>query len=36
MKKVFALLLTLAMVLRLAACGGDDTATEDTTEDTTT
>ena len=33
MKKLFALLLTMAMVLSLAACGGGDTA--DTTEDTT-
>ena len=33
MKKVFVLLLTLAMTLSLAACGGDDTATEDTTSD---
>ena len=42
MKKLFAMLLSLTMVLSLAACGGDDTATEDTTgadtstEDTTT
>ena len=36
MKKVFALLLTLAMVLSLAACGGNDTETSDTTEDTAT
>ena len=35
MKKLFALLLTLAMVLSLAACGGDTTA-EDTTGDDTT
>ena len=36
MKKLFALLLTLAMVLSLAACGGSsDTSTEDT-EGTTT
>ena len=37
MKKLFALLLTLAMVLSLAACGGDsaDTA-EETTDDTQT
>ena len=35
MKKLFALLLTLAMVLSLAACGGtDETTTEETTEDT--
>lgn len=34
MKKLFALLLTLAMVLSLAACGGD-TTTEDTTGDDT-
>ena len=35
MKKLFALLLTLAMVLSLAACGGDSTeTTEETTEDT--
>jgi len=34
MKKLFALLLTLAMVLSLAACGGDTTA-EDTTGDDT-
>ena len=37
MKKLFALLLTLAMVLSLAACGGDSTeTTEETTEDTQT
>ena len=42
MKKLFAMLLSLTMVLSLAACGGDDTTTEDTTgadtstEDTTT
>ena len=30
MKKVFALALTLAMVLSLAACGGDEPATDDT------
>ena len=35
MKKLFALLLTLAMVLSLAACGGNET-TEETTEDTQT
>ena len=33
MKKLFALLLTLAMVLSLAACGGTET-TEETTDDT--
>ena len=38
MKKLFALLLTLAMVLSLAACGGGDTTdtTEDTADDTQT
>ena len=36
MKKFLALLLSLVMVLSLAACGGDDTATEDTTDDTAT
>ena len=36
MKKLFVLLLSLAMVLSLAACGGDDAATEDTTTDDTT
>ena len=36
MKKVFVLLLTLAMTLSLAACGGDDTTTDDTTTDDTT
>ena len=36
MKKLFALLLTLAMVLSLVACGGSDTTTEDTSEDTAT
>ena len=36
MKKLFALLLTLAMVLSLAACGGTDTATEETADDTQT
>ena len=36
MKKLFALLLTLAMVLSLAACGGTDTTAEETTEDTQT
>ena len=37
MKKLFALLLTLAMVLSLAACGGDSTeTTEETTENTQT
>ena len=36
MKKLFALLLTLAMVLSLAACGGTDTTTEETTDDTQT
>ena len=40
MKKLFALLLALAMTLSLAACGGEtsteDTSTDDqTTEDTT-
>ena len=35
MKKLFALLLTLAMVLSLAACGGNDApAEEETTDDT--
>ena len=34
MKKLFALLLTLAMVLSLAACGGNDAPAEETTEDT--
>ena len=34
MKKLFALLLTLAMVLSLVACGGSDTTTEDTSDDT--
>ena len=35
MKKLFALLLTLAMVLSLAACGGDSSDTaEETTDDT--
>lgn len=34
MKKLFALLLTLAMVLSLAACGGSDTAPADDTENT--
>ena len=36
MKKLFALLLTLAMVLSLVACGGSDTTTEDTGDDTAT
>ena len=37
MKKLFALLLTLAMVLSLAACGGDSSDTaEETTDDTQT
>ena len=37
MKKLFALLLTLAMVLSLAACGSDGSdTTEETTEDTQT
>ena len=38
MKKLFAMLLSLTMVLSLAACGGDTTGdtTEDTTGDTTT
>ena len=38
MKKLFSLLLTLAMVLSLAACGGGDTTdtTEETTDDTQT
>jgi len=36
MKKLFALLLTLAMVLSLVACGGSDTTTEDTSDDTAT
>ena len=37
MKKLFALLLTLAMVLSLAACGSDTAdTTEDTTDDTQT
>ena len=36
MKKLFALLLTLAMVLSLAACGGSDTATTEDTSDETT
>ena len=37
MKKLFALLLTLAMVLSLAACGGDTADTsEDTADDTQT
>ena len=36
MKKLFALLLTLAMVLSLAACGGNDAPAEETTEDTAT
>ena len=36
MKKFLALLLSLVMALSLAACGGDDTQTEDTTEDTAT
>ena len=35
MKKVFALLLTLAMTMSLAACGGD-TTTDQTTDDTAT
>ena len=34
MKKLFALLLTLAMVLSLAACGGTESTTEETTDDT--
>lgn len=34
MKKLFALLLTLAMVLSLAACGGGDTAPADDAENT--
>ncbi len=34
MKKLFALLMTLAIVLSLAACGGDDAATTDDTGDT--
>lgn len=34
MKKLFALLLTLAMVLSLAACGGSDTAPADDAENT--
>lgn len=36
MKKLFALLLTLAMVLSLAACGGDTTAEDTTGDDTNT
>ena len=36
MKKLFALLLTLAMVLSLAACGGDTTAGDTTGNDTNT
>ena len=36
MKKLLTVLLSLAMVLSLAACGGDDTTTEDTTTDDTT
>ena len=35
MKKVFALLLTLAMALSLAACGGNDTTTEEPAGDST-
>lgn len=35
MKKLFAMLLTLAMVLSLAACGGSDTATDEGSGDTT-
>ncbi len=36
MKKFLALVLSLIMVLSLVACGGGDTATEDTTTDETT
>ena len=34
MKKLFSLLLALAMSLSLVACGGSDTSAEDTSEDT--
>ena len=33
MKKLFALLLAFAMVLSLAACGGKDEVTPDTSDD---
>ena len=36
MKKLFALFLALIMALSLVACGGGDTATEETTDDTAT
>lgn len=36
MKKLFALILALAMVLSLAACGSSSSETSDTTEDTST
>ena len=34
MKKLFALLLSVALLLALAACSGDDKATTGTTEPT--